>query len=189
MALNATVQSKWNHPSRRAVGLEVTQNPPLTSFTPTPSRPLWATTIIAHLPSFVMPLLTIPYNEAMCLGQGFNSYTQSFCLDQAVTATSAELVTLPASAPQPHTIGEVAPDDTYLETSGESTPTAGSVQEMSQTVTYSSHFIDKLSDVARILNQSPASCIMSGGVECPSAEGQLDGAKVHVRPKKFPRPR
>jgi hypothetical protein len=57
-----------------------------------------------------MPLLAIPYNEAMCLGQGFNSFTQSFCLDQAVTATSVGPVLAPA--PQLHTIGEVAPDDT-----------------------------------------------------------------------------
>ncbi|PNP78922.1 hypothetical protein FNYG_07787 [Fusarium nygamai] len=40
-----------------------------------------------------MPLLLVPYNDAMRLGMGFNSYTQTMCIDSAVEATDETMIT------------------------------------------------------------------------------------------------
>ncbi|KAG5754045.1 hypothetical protein H9Q70_003303 [Fusarium xylarioides] len=40
-----------------------------------------------------MPLLLAPYNDAMRLGMGFNSYTQTMCIDSAVEATDETMIT------------------------------------------------------------------------------------------------
>ncbi|KAF5696104.1 hypothetical protein FMUND_15782 [Fusarium mundagurra] len=40
-----------------------------------------------------MPLLLAPYNDAMRLGMGFNSYTQTMCIDSAVDATDETMIT------------------------------------------------------------------------------------------------
>ncbi|KAF5604793.1 hypothetical protein FPCIR_645 [Fusarium pseudocircinatum] len=40
-----------------------------------------------------MPLLLAPYNAAMRLGMGFNSYTQTMCIDSAVDATDEAMIT------------------------------------------------------------------------------------------------
>ncbi|KAF5586901.1 hypothetical protein FPANT_7097 [Fusarium pseudoanthophilum] len=40
-----------------------------------------------------MPLLLVPYNDAMRLGMGFNSYTQTMCIDSAVDATDETMIT------------------------------------------------------------------------------------------------
>ncbi|KAF3762918.1 hypothetical protein M406DRAFT_45333, partial [Cryphonectria parasitica EP155] len=73
-----------------------------------------------------MALLVAPYTNAMRLGQGFNSYTQQICVDDAVFADRFE--------------GMATSDEKYnFDASGARGP--------SQTVTYSSRFIDRLSDV------------------------------------------
>ncbi|KAF5622078.1 uncharacterized protein FTJAE_11045 [Fusarium tjaetaba] len=40
-----------------------------------------------------MPPLLVPYNDAMRLGMGFNSYTQTMCIDSAVDATDETMIT------------------------------------------------------------------------------------------------
>ncbi|KAF5568188.1 hypothetical protein FPHYL_2920 [Fusarium phyllophilum] len=40
-----------------------------------------------------MPLLLAPYNDAMRLGMGFNSYTQTMCIDSAVEVTDETMIT------------------------------------------------------------------------------------------------
>jgi hypothetical protein len=75
-------------------------------------------------------LLTVPYDESMRLGQGFNSYTQSACMYPAVSA-----------------IG-------YVEPTLSQDP-----EKISQSVSVSSQFVTKISNVVSALNISPASCI------------------------------
>lgn len=40
----------------------------------------------------IMALLLAPYNDSMRLGMGFNSYTQTLCIDNAVEIRSKEVV-------------------------------------------------------------------------------------------------
>ncbi|KAF5591606.1 uncharacterized protein FSUBG_10418 [Fusarium subglutinans] len=47
-----------------------------------------------------MPLLLAPYNDAMRLGMGFNSYTQTMCIDSAVEATDEAMITSEKLSPK-----------------------------------------------------------------------------------------
>ncbi|KAF4502563.1 hypothetical protein FAGAP_1205 [Fusarium agapanthi] len=47
-----------------------------------------------------MPLLLAPYNNAMRLGMGFNSYTQTMCIDSAVEATDEAMITSETLSPK-----------------------------------------------------------------------------------------
>ncbi|KAK2478547.1 hypothetical protein H9L39_11035 [Fusarium oxysporum f. sp. albedinis] len=47
-----------------------------------------------------MPPLLAPYDEAMRLGMGFNSYTQTMCIDSAVEATDENVATLETVPPK-----------------------------------------------------------------------------------------
>ncbi|KAF5985419.1 hypothetical protein FBULB1_2914 [Fusarium bulbicola] len=47
-----------------------------------------------------MPLLLAPYNDAMRLGMGFNSYTQTMCIDKAVEATDEAMITSEKLSPK-----------------------------------------------------------------------------------------
>ncbi|KAM5367747.1 hypothetical protein ACJA88_011363 [Fusarium oxysporum] len=47
-----------------------------------------------------MPPLLAPYDEAMHLGMGFNSYTQTMCIDSAVEATDENVATLETVPPK-----------------------------------------------------------------------------------------
>ena len=69
-----------------------------------------------------MAQILAPYNNAMRLGQGFNSYTQQICLSGAV---------YPPEKPLPG----IESTETTMKTG------------VSQIVSYSSRFVDKLSDV------------------------------------------
>ena len=80
-------------------------------------------------------LLTARYDESMTLGQGFDSFLQE---PRAIEAVQFGWIT-PAV--------QICPEAT------------------SQVVTYFSHFVDKLSDVARLLNISAAAYIKNGSIE------------------------
>ena len=82
-------------------------------------------------------LLTARYNEGMTLGQGFNSFLQESRANKAISFSGT------VSAP----VGQDRPED------------------VSQVVTYSSRFVDKLSDVARSMDTSAAACIRNGSIE------------------------
>ncbi|KAI1027728.1 hypothetical protein LB504_011738, partial [Fusarium proliferatum] len=47
-----------------------------------------------------MPLLLAPYNDSMRLGMGFNSYTQTMCIDGAVDATDETMITTETLQPK-----------------------------------------------------------------------------------------
>jgi hypothetical protein len=96
-----------------------------------------------------MPILTALYNNGMCIGQGFNTYTQTICLEEAVTQTTTHLG--PGAPPTPR----------------------------SPAVTRSSHFIEKPSDLVRLLDLSAASSIIDGVITL-GALGSYDGGKVCI---------
>lgn len=71
-----------------------------------------------------MAMLRMPYNNAMRLGQGVNSFTQQLCMIDAVKKSTQALV----------------PEDDEGDDIG---PPLG----ISQIVSYSSRFVNKVSDV------------------------------------------
>jgi len=86
-------------------------------------------------------LLLARYNQSMHLGQGFNSFLQVSCVDNAVTFDQSKIVVERDASP------------------------AG----VSQVVSYSSRFVKKISDVVRSMNISAASIIKSGSIEASSS--------------------
>lgn len=135
-----------------------------------------------------MAQLLAPYNNSMRLGQGFNSYTQQICLDQAVLLNTDEEKTLTAGTTV--TLSDTLPSTDADQLSKAYDPRDGSVQSLDsspeegfegapadhasdlqtvqptykanatasqslrvhpwvkpQIVTYSSRFVDKLSDI------------------------------------------
>ncbi|KAF5602070.1 uncharacterized protein FSUBG_7905 [Fusarium subglutinans] len=96
-------------------------------------------------------VLLAPYNDSMHLGQGFNSFLQRPCIDGAVKLTQADLQTQAARA--------------------------GGPSNVSQVVSYSSRFVEKISDVVRSMNISAASSIKLGTIEVSGNSLSIDEAK------------
>ncbi|KAF5689353.1 hypothetical protein FCIRC_1457 [Fusarium circinatum] len=96
-------------------------------------------------------VLLAPYNDSMHLGQGFNSFLQRPCIDGAVKLTQADLQTQAARA--------------------------GGPSNVSQVVSYSSRFVEKISDVVRSMNISAASSIKLGTIEVSGNSLSVDEAK------------
>ena len=94
------------------------------------------------------PLLA-PANEGMKLGQGFNSFLQHTCIDDAVRVTD-----------------EDANRD-------------GNANSVSQGVSYSSRFVERLSDVVRSMNISAGSSIKSGTVISSGNSSTVDEMKFN----------
>jgi hypothetical protein len=103
--------------------------------------------IDTYLP--LMSQLLAPYNESMSLGQGFNSYTQQVCLDTAVSI-DREYKSEPQPELGPHIAsannGDAVADPSANER-GKGTPIKRFSWAKPQIVSYTSHFVDKLSDV------------------------------------------
>jgi hypothetical protein len=97
-----------------------------------------------------MSFLVVPYNNAMMLGQGFNTYTQSLCLDRAVIFKTQDAKV------------QDKPDTTKIP----------------QIVTYSSHFVEKLSDVVKALNVSAALSVKVGTVTGSGSGSYIDEDKI-----------
>ena len=95
-------------------------------------------------------LLLAPYNDSMRLGQGFNSFLQVPCIDNAVSFDESKVVVDRAQAGP------------------------GGV---SQVVSYSSRFVEKISDVVRSMNISAGSSIKSGSIEIGGNSLSVDEAK------------
>ncbi|KAF2007639.1 hypothetical protein P154DRAFT_152 [Amniculicola lignicola CBS 123094] len=83
-----------------------------------------------------MAQMLAPYNNAMRLGQGFNSYTQKTCIDGAVGPKIDE----PKEA------------------------VSASQKEVSQIVSYSSRFVEKLSDITDAMNISASLSIKTSKI-------------------------
>ena len=81
-----------------------------------------------------MTMLRMPYNNAMRLGQGVNSFTQQLCMIDAVTKKTKAEKMLDAARES----GNDLEDDA----DGPGPPVG-----ISQIVSYSSRFVDKVSDV------------------------------------------
>lgn len=98
-----------------------------------------------------MALLVAPYNDSMKMGQGFNSFLQIPCVDDAV---------------------QVPPSATKTQAAR-----SGGAQNVSQMVSYSSRFVEKISDVVRSMKISAGSSIKSGSIEVAGSSSGVDEAK------------
>ncbi|MCJ1390224.1 hypothetical protein MMC18_003082 [Xylographa bjoerkii] len=92
-----------------------------------------------------MSLLLAPYNDSMRLGMGFNSYTQTMCIDGAVAVKSKNEV---------------------------------KTKNPSQVVTYSSKFVERLSDIVSSMNISYSSAIKKGTIEVAGNGNSIDEDKI-----------
>ncbi|RBQ80334.1 hypothetical protein FVER14953_20854 [Fusarium verticillioides] len=95
-----------------------------------------------------MSLILAPYNDAMRIGQGFNSYTHEICIDGAVVVDDATTQTA-----QAHTI-----------------------EKPSQVVSYSARAVEKLSDVIQTMNISYPHSIKKGSVTVSGSDTAIDEA-------------
>lgn len=93
--------------------------------------------ILAHYTPVTMAMLLAPYNNSMRLGQGLNLFTQQICMTDAVA--QGEDVSSPYSEDQ-------------------------KPKGISQIVSYSSRFVDKLSDVTDVMNVSASLSIKIGTI-------------------------
>ncbi|KAL7911420.1 hypothetical protein GGI35DRAFT_492688 [Trichoderma velutinum] len=123
------------------------------------------------------PLLA-PYNNAMRLGQGFNSYTQQICLNDAVMQYSKvknqDAVTKPPEIAKPLSI-QPSQDGDSLQTQRQSTDASG--KGVSQIVSYSSRFVDKLSDVTDAMNISASLSIKTATIGGAASGSFIDSDK------------
>ncbi|KAF7554228.1 hypothetical protein G7Z17_g3072 [Cylindrodendrum hubeiense] len=94
-----------------------------------------------------MSMILAPYNDAMRIGQGFNSYTHELCIDGAVMVKSAEW--------------------------GEQNQTK-TIESPAQVVSYSSRVVEKLSDVVEGMNVSYCSSIKKGTVAVSGSSSTID---------------
>ncbi|KAL2850461.1 hypothetical protein BJX68DRAFT_266671 [Aspergillus pseudodeflectus] len=94
-------------------------------------------------------LLLVPYNDSMRLGQGYDSFLQEARADGAVTFGKER-------------ISRTTVDDTA---------------SISQVVSYSSRFVEKLSDITQSMNISAGNSIKSGTIEVSGSSLSVDEAK------------
>ena len=131
----------------------------------------------------------VPYNNAMRLGQGFNSYTQEICIDDAVIVRPEGLAVVPDSdsaAPnglpsdaKDHAAGaspsKAIPSEkpaptpklatTFHQSSVQRVPTTINGIHSNQIVTFCSRSIENVSDVMDSLNVSTSASIKYGTVK------------------------
>ncbi|KAM0425738.1 hypothetical protein ACHAPT_008986 [Fusarium lateritium] len=98
-----------------------------------------------------MALQLAPYNNAMRLGQGFNSYTQQICLTDAVMRPS-DLPNATKTTRPTNNASKLA--------DGTDPPKKG----VSQIVSYSSRFVEKLSDITDAMNISASLSIKTATI-------------------------
>lgn len=106
-----------------------------------------------------MTLLLAPYNDSMRLGQGFNSYTHELCIDRAVKVNPQNDVKSVESPSQVRTL-------LYL--------IIVLIANLGQVVSYSSRFVEKLSDVVDTMNVSYSSSIKRGTIEISGNTSTVD---------------
>ncbi|KAK4169843.1 hypothetical protein QBC43DRAFT_283408 [Cladorrhinum sp. PSN259] len=140
-----------------------------------------------------MAQMLAPYNNSMRLGQGFNSYTQQICLDRAVLPlpkppTPAKGVTTlsygtqdgaqtPATSDGGSTDGQ--PSIEYHPQPKDPGPTPLKVMPWvkPQIVTYSSRFVDKISDVTDAMNISGSLSIKTATIGGKANGSYIDSDK------------
>ena len=92
-------------------------------------------------------LLLAPYNDSMRLGQGYNSFLQTPCIHNAVQFDKKRLITEKSN------------------------------HGVSQVVSYTSRFVDKISDVVRSMNISAGSSVKSGYITASGSSLTIDEQK------------
>ncbi|RGP72364.1 hypothetical protein FLONG3_6760 [Fusarium longipes] len=144
-----------------------------------------------------MAQMLAPYNNSMRLGQGFNSYTQQVCLDKAVIPSPPKppktqgIITLASSVSS----GTASQDgqgngaiedgkennDTSVATPAKKPDITHPIQVMPwvkpQIVTYSSRFVDKLSDITDAMNISGALSINTATIGGTANGSYVDSDK------------
>ncbi|KAK4197962.1 hypothetical protein QBC40DRAFT_332216 [Triangularia verruculosa] len=128
-----------------------------------------------------MALLLAPYNEAMRIGMGFNSYTQQLCVNDIVRKPGGSRASendLRQANP-----GEGLPKPTADERPKSFTESSGTVAikrhsdggqaDVSQIVTWKGGFTDQLSDIAKSLNISGALTVKCAAIQ-GGASAKLD---------------
>ena len=95
--------------------------------------------------------LLAPYDDSMLMGQGYNSFLQTSCLKNAVSITESSL------NPQP--------------------VRGRNASNVSQTISYSSRVVERISEITSDMNISAASSIRTGMIEVPGNSTSLDQAK------------
>jgi hypothetical protein len=95
-------------------------------------------------------LLLVPYNDSMRLGPGYNFFLQEPCADGTVTFDKKERTSNTS-------INKEAPG--------------------SQAISYSSCFMEKLSDIAQVLNISTGKSIKRGEIEISGSALSVDEAR------------
>ncbi|KAJ9613426.1 hypothetical protein H2200_003368 [Cladophialophora chaetospira] len=98
-----------------------------------------------------MAQLLAPYNNSMRLGQGFNSYTQQICIDNAVAR----------GPPQ----------------AARNNNSTGNQTGVSQIVSYSSRFVEKLSDITDSMNISASMSIKTNTIGGSASGSFVDSDK------------
>ncbi|KAI1268737.1 hypothetical protein F5Y18DRAFT_165340 [Xylariaceae sp. FL1019] len=134
-----------------------------------------------------MALTLAPYNNAMRLGMGFNSYTQQLCVNDAVVKannTKAQDRDLKVR----NLLGEPSGGDSSTGNDKSVVPTEGdgrktntverTVGGVSQTVTWSTKFVDSLSQITNSMN-------ISGSLEIKYSSVGGKGAGSFVDSNKF----
>ncbi|KAK6354949.1 hypothetical protein TWF696_004077 [Orbilia brochopaga] len=137
-----------------------------------------------------MALMTAPYNSAMRLGMGFNSYTQTLCVNDVVRkpgnipATEADLRAAllqqtDVSSKQPNQITggtqQIPPKGVLEGASGTiSRKVVDGQKEVSQNVSWEASFIENSSDILKKLDVSGALSIKMAGL------GSLSGKAAFV---------
>ncbi|CAK5273697.1 unnamed protein product [Mycena citricolor] len=89
-----------------------------------------------------MAMLLAPYNDAMRLGMGFNSFTQQLCINDAVR--------LEGGGRTPATERNLRPQYKF----GQMTGVDGGNVDISQDVTWTAKFVDRISEITDSLNVS-----------------------------------
>ncbi|KAK6525430.1 hypothetical protein TWF694_005568 [Orbilia ellipsospora] len=145
-----------------------------------------------------MAQLLAPYNNSMRLGQGFNSYTQQTCLDKAVLPDTTEnrkqlKERIVISGGSKSLVGEgVGPVKKGVDSEDSEDPSASYENQSQrnkvrtievhpwvkpQIVTYSSKFVDKLSDVTEAMNISGSLSIKTATIGGKANGSYVDSDK------------
>ncbi|KAF7352090.1 hypothetical protein MVEN_01171800 [Mycena venus] len=114
-----------------------------------------------------MALLLAPYNDAMRLGMGFNSFTQQLCVNDVVRLAGGKQETATDKSLRPqYQLGLMTAPD-------------GSNVDISQNVTWTAKFVDKMSEVTNSLNVSGSLQVKleTGGAGVDVSASFLDGKK------------
>ncbi|KAH8662562.1 hypothetical protein BX600DRAFT_399566, partial [Xylariales sp. PMI_506] len=113
-----------------------------------------------------MSMILAPYNDAMRIGQGFNSYTHELCIDSAVLVNTENH----DNDEQSHVVESPA------QVSGPTFDRFYKVAYLThlQVVSYSARVVEKLSDIVESMNVSYCSSIKKGTVAVSGSSSTID---------------